>query len=66
MQPFGVPTSMFLNVAIEARSVLVRDVSELFEELGKAKLFAERVASLDRFLLTAISHVNRLMTFTAL
>jgi AraC-like DNA-binding protein len=62
---FGVPTSMFLNVAIEAHSVLGRDVSELFEELGNAKLFAERVASLDRFLLTAISsrkpldHIHR-------
>ena len=62
---FGVPTSIFLNVGIDGHSVLGCGVTELFEQLGNARLFAKRVALLDRFLLTAISspkpfdHIHR-------
>jgi AraC-like DNA-binding protein len=48
---FGIPTSTFLNIGIEGHSVLGRGMSDLFERLGNANRFADRVRLLDQFLL---------------
>jgi AraC-like DNA-binding protein len=52
---FGVPTSIFVNLGIEASSVLGGTVTALFERLGNSLLFADRVTLLDDFLLRAMS-----------
>jgi AraC-like DNA-binding protein len=52
---FGVPTSIFLNVGIEAHSVLGASVTTLFEQLGNVAHFAQRVTLLDQFMLRAVN-----------
>jgi AraC-like DNA-binding protein len=48
---FGVPTHLLTDHAAEAHSLLGVSISQLYARLGEARIFAERVRLLDRFLL---------------
>ena len=56
---FGVPTQLLTEHAVEAHSLLGVSISELYARLGEARVFAQRVRLLDRFLLAKVNAQRR-------